>query len=418
MLIEFSVENYKSIKDEITLSLAATSAKDHVDTHVIDSTEFQGVRKTRLLRSVGIFGPNAAGKTNLIRALSTMQNIIVNSTDKQGELPIKPFLFCLESRNKPTAFQVIGIVDQMRFQYGFSTTQNVVIDEWLYTWPKGRRQHWFYRNTDSETGVVNCKFGEKLAGDKEVWRRATRPNALLLSTAERLNSEQLKPIYDWFRKKLRFGGIGGWLDHYSIEWCKENRKDEIVNFLRKADFVIDDISISEKKLSQEDLPDHMPNEMKNRFLSNLPNLVEVNTKHKFQNGQSIELSLREESHGTQKIFSFAAPWIDTLEKGHVIVYDELHEHLHPILLRFLINQFHKPQISKSNAQLIFTTHETSVLSQEILRRDQVWFCERNSKQETELFPLTDFSPRRHHENLARAYLGGRYGALPFPGYIQ
>ena len=127
----------------------------------------------------------------------------------------------------------------------------------------------------------------------------------------------------------------------------------------------------------------------------------------------MELDLEEESDGTQKILALAGPWLDALEKGKVIVIDELHENLHPALVRFLVEQFHDPKLNTKGAQLIFSTHDTSILNQEVFRRDQVWFCERDRNLATSLFPLTDFRPRKGRENLERAYLEGRYGAVPY-----
>ncbi len=307
----------------------------------------------------------------------------------------------------------------MQFQYGFSTTKNLVTDEWLYAWPKGRSQEWFVRST-SKSGEVKYKFGGKLTGDKEVWKRATRPNSLFLSTAMTLNSEQLKPIFEWFSKILHVGGIGGWGRDYSTVWCEGDRKKKIVEFMQSADFAIENLRITKKDFNLEMLSSDIHSDFKNLFAEKLSNaeLAELYVSHQTNHGHTVELSLSDESDGTQKIFEFAAPWNDTLENGHVIVYDGLHEHLHPALHRYLINQFHDKKRNTQNAQLIFSTHDTSVLSQEILRRDQIWFCERNAKQETELFPLTDFSPRRGFENLERSYLGGRYGALPYLGILQ
>ncbi len=415
MLIEFSVENYRSIKDEAKLSLVAGPAKEHRATHVLSPEMSPGVRSIPLLRSAAIYGPNAAGKSNLIRALHTMQKIVVQSGRLIDDLPITPFRFSMENTNQPTTFELVGVVNKMRFQYGFSATSSIVTDEWLYTWPKGRIQFWFERAADSNSGEVKCKFGEKLAGDKEVWRRATRPNALFLSTAITLNSEQLQPIFHWFSKTLYVGGIGGRGIDYSAEWCESERKNEIVQFLQNADFAIDDLRITKKDIYLDTLPSDMSPEWKKQIKEGLlrDEIVELHMKHKTKYGQPVELSFDDESPGTQKIFEFAAPWIDTLDNGHVIVYDELHEHIHPSLLRFLVNQFHDRRRNKNGAQLVFSTHDTSILSQEIFRRDQIWFCERNSNQETIIFPLTDFRPRRGFENLQRSYLGGRYGALPY-----
>lgn len=414
MLIEFSVENYRSIKNEARLSMVAGPGKEHRDSNVMIPELKQGVRSMPLLRSAAIYGANAAGKSNLIRALYTMQQIVRQSGREIGELPVTPFRFSPESIDRPTTFELVGIVNRMRFQYGFSATADVVTEEWLYAWPRGRIQFWFERTTEPESGEAKCKFGNKLAGDKEVWRRATRPNALLLSTAITLNSEQLRPIFDWFSENLHVGGAGGWGGGFSAQWCEGNRKNEVVQFLRAADFAIDDLRMVKKEFTPDMLPRDMPADLKNQMKEDLSGteLVEIRLRHKMKHGQSVELDLVEESDGTQKIFELAAPWIDTLDNGHVIVLDELHEHLHPALVRFLVNRFHDSRVNTNGAQLIFSTHDTSILNQDVFRRDQIWFCERNSRQETSVFPLTDFRPRRGVENLERSYLGGRYGAVP------
>ena len=416
MLIEFSVENFRSIKNEARLSLVAGPGKEHRDSNVMIPELNQRVRATPLLRSAAIYGANAAGKSNLIRALYTMQQIVRQSGREIGELPVAPFRFSPESVDRPTTFELVGVVNRMRFQYGFSATAGAVTDEWLYAWPLGRIQFWFKRTTDAESGEAKCKFGNKLAGDKEVWRRATRSNALLLSTAITLNSEQLRPIFDWFSKNLHVGGSGGWRGGFSAQWCEGDRKDEVVQFLRAADFGIDGLRMVKKEFTPDMLPSDMPAGLTNRMKEESPGtgLVEIRLSHKTEHGQPVELALSEESDGTQKVFELAAPWIDTFDNGHVLVLDDLHEHLHSSLVRFLVNRFHDPAANANGAQLIFSTHDTSMLNQDIFRRDQIWFCERNARLETSVFPLTNFRPRRGVENLERLYLGGRYGAVPVP----
>ena len=209
-------------------------------------------------------------------------------------------------------------------------------------------------------------------------------------------------------------GSGGWDDKFTVQWCEGDRKEEVLQFLRTADFAIDDLRIIKKNFTPDMLPAGMPaglrKEMEEGFTGKT--LERVLVSHKSKHGQAIELPLHEESDGTQKIFNLAAQWIDTFDNGHVIVFDELHEHLHPKLVRYLVDRFHDPAANANGAQLVFSTHDTSILSQEVFRRDQIWFCERNSQQETSLFPLTDFRLWRGVDNLARSYLGGRYGALP------
>lgn len=415
MIIEFSVENFRSIKGEVRLSLVAGPGKEHRATHLVTPELNEGVRSVPLVRSAAVYGANAAGKTNLIRALQAMKHIVTHSGRELDDLPVAPFQFAPESGAKPATFEVVGITNRMRFQYGFSARRDIVTEEWLYAWPRGRIQFWFERNTDAETGTVSCKFGDKLAGDKEVWRRATRPNALLLSTAITLNSEQLQPVFNWFRDNVHIAGVGGWTNVFSLEWCGSDRKAEIVRFLRAADFAIEDLRLVHRDFSPEMLPDELPPEVKRRMNEELSGakLVQVQVSHDTSRGEPVELDLDEESDGTQKVFALAAPWLDTLANGHVIVFDELHDNLHPALVRFLVDRFHDSNVNIRGAQLVFTTHDTSILSQDVFRRDQIWFCERNSRQETQVFPLSDFRPRHGVENLERSYLAGRYGALPY-----
>ncbi|MYI88778.1 MAG: AAA family ATPase [Gammaproteobacteria bacterium] len=412
MLIEFAVENFKSIRTEARLNLTAGRGNEKRDTHLVEPELSGDVHNEPLVRSVAIYGPNAAGKSNLVDALATMKNIVTHSTEHLAELPVIPFRLDPDYEDEATMLEVLCIAEGVRYQYGFRATRHHVTDEWLFAWPRGRLQIWFER-TEKE-----WQFGPKLKGDKKVWQRATRSNALYLSTAVSLNSEQLRPIYDWFEKKLKVIDAQGWSDLYSMSWCRDQRKREIVDFLNVADLGISDIRVVEEEYQPPQLEGDMDPDWK-QYLEKLeeklvgkkfPNL---RLSHNIGKSSSSELLLEDESDGTQRIFALAGPWLDSLKNGNVIVFDELHTSLHPALVRFLADQFHDPRLNVGGAQLVFTTHDTSILNQDVFRRDQIWFCERNEKQETHLFPLTEFSPRKGLENLERSYLTGRYGALPF-----
>ena len=402
MLIDFSVSNYKSIKDEVVLNLVADHGKEHRDSHVMMPSLRSDVRSTPLLRSAVIYGPNAAGKTNLMMALRAFRTIVRRSARGLDELPVVPFRFDQSTQGKPTSLEATFISEGVRYQYGFEATSSEIIREWLFAWPRGRVQMWFERGPEIDGGF---RFGHKLTGDREVWRRATRNDALLLSTAASLNSKQLQPVFDWFSRWLRVAGIHGWDNSFSVECCRDERKDRIVRFLRNADLAIADVRLEEDEEGERGEEDESDGKTR-RFAK--PQLL-----HELPEGFSAELDLEEESRGTRKIFSLAGPWLDTLENGYVVVFDEMHGYLHPALVKFLVDRFHDPRTNPKGAQLIFTTHETAILSQDLFRRDQVWFCQRNKHQATTLYPLTDFRPRKGVENLERAYLAGRYGAVPF-----
>ncbi len=409
MLMEFSVANYKSIKEEACLSMVAGTGKEHWETHLFSTKLAAKKRPATLVRSAAIFGANAAGKSNFIEALAAMKNIVTKSNQGLEKIPTTPFKFDPEFESQGTTFEVKCIVDDVKYQYGFKATYDEVVEEWLFAWPLGRVQLWFERDGPE------WSFGDKLVGDKEVWRRATRPNALFLSTAVSLNSKQLEPLYNWFRKTLQFVGPTGLTNRFLIECCKDNKKVEIIEFLRSADLAITDIQIEEKKFVPELFPPDMPLSLKEELTRDFQSktLVNLQFQHETGHGRPTNLDFEEESEGTQKFFALAGPWLDTLNSGYVAIVDELDNSLHPALVAFLVGRFHDPELNTKGAQLIFSTHDATILSQNRFRRDQIWFCERNSHQETLLYPLTDFKPRKDLENLEQSYLSGRYGALPY-----
>ena len=415
MLIEFNVANFQALRDAQRFSLVKGKGTELQQSNVFHTPE---PNEFELLRSAAIYGPNASGKTTFIRALGTMKDIVLESATswKAGDkLPVTPFLLSSETRDKPSEFEVNFLLNGVRFQYGFSASSRRIQDEWLFAFPKGRAQRWFQRAWDAESDQYEWYLGDKLEGEKQVWQKSTRDNALFLSTAVNLNAKQLQPIYDWFRTHLRVAGVGGWSPYFSASQCEGSHKKEILEFLRAADLAIKDVLVEKTPFDARKLPDDMPEPFKQALISDLKDkeVFEMKTVHKADDGRDESFDLETESAGTQKLFAFAGPWLDALEKGYTLFIDELNNSLHPKLVRFLVELFHDPERNRKNAQLVFTTHETSILNQQVLRRDQVWFCEREKDQAAQIYPLTDFRPRKGTENLELAYLSGRYGALPF-----
>ena len=314
MLIEFSVANFRSIKDEVRLSLVAGPGKEHANSILtVGSRAETAARPIRLLPSAAIYGANAAGKTNVIRGLKTMHDIVLGSAASgPAELPVTPFRFDPACSDQPTAFEVMCIADGVRYQYGFRATRNEVTDEWLYAWPSGRLQVWFERRNEEATGTPSWKLGGKLTGDREVWKRATRPQALFLSTAVSLNSTQLLPVFDWFRKRLHVAGVGGWSPLFSVNYAKKGGAD-VLGFLAAADLAVADMRAVEKEIPPVEFPDDTPAELKKLILADIG--TEILLKHQPKDGQQAELEMDEESHGTQKMFALAGPWLDSLAKA-------------------------------------------------------------------------------------------------------
>lgn len=411
MLVEFNTTNFRSFRSTQNLSLAKGKGSELQN----NSFEVEGIKGLDLLRSVAIYGANASGKSNLLKSIRTMKQVVTATSQRGSKLPLVPFKLDSDSTNQPTEFEIVFVVDGVRYQYGFSATEDKIFEEWLFAYPKGRAQKWFERHWDSETNQYQWQFSSSFTGTKQVWQNATRDNSLFLSTAVQLNSHQLKPVFDWFKNTLRFSSIGGFDPDYSASLCLQNKKEDILKFLHAADLNINDIRVETEDFTPAALPTDMPELLREIIINNMKNekMLNIQTVHMDNQGNHIEFDLEEESDGTQKFFAFAGPWIDVLTNGYILFVDELHDNLHPKLVQFLVELFHNKETNPKNAQLIFTTHETSILNQDVFRRDQIWFCERNKEQESVVYPLSDFSPKKGKENLEVAYLSGRYGALPF-----
>lgn len=410
-----SVKNFRSFRDTQTFSLVKSRGNERLETNTFEAG---GINHIQLLRSAAIYGPNASGKSNLLLALQTMERIVLESAislQRGDKLPVTPFRLSPETRDQPSEFEVIFLVNGVRYQYGFAATANRIHEEWLLAYPKGRAQRWIGRVWNPDQQRYDWELSNNLMGKKQLWQKSTRDNALFLSTAVQLNSEQLQPVFDWFKTTLRLANMGGWGPAFSASLCEASDKIQIMDFLRAADLHINDILVESKPFDLDALPKDMPESLREVIAGDMKGkkIIDIKTVHKDDDGEAVTFDFEDESDGTQKLFSFAGPWIDSLTNGYVLFIDELHDNLHPRLVQFLVELFHNTKTNPHNAQLVFTTHETSILNQDVFRRDQIWFCEKDKNQATVLYPLTDFSPRKGRENLEAAYLSGRYGALPF-----
>lgn len=416
MLIEFSVANYRSFWEPRKLSLTATPQKKLLETNTFESP-VSGL--PRLLRSAVVYGPNAGGKSNLVRAMGFVKQFVVSSAKEHQEgegIAVSPFLFNQLGSTRPSEFEVQFIQEGVRYQYGFAATQERVTNEWLIAYPEGRGQRWYERTFQQKKKEYQWYFGSRFLGRKKQWQDMTRNNALFLSTAIQWNSEQLKPIFTWFQN-LSIIEHGTLLDPgFSMKVCQDDeKKKSVLAFMNEADISISDISTETKDFSVEDLPSDMPEALKEEVRRSMDGkkMMRVGFFHPVEGKDSpVLLPLEEESDGTRKLFAYAGPWLDILTSGRILFADELDTSLHPKIMRFLLSLFHNGKTNQANGQLIFTTHDTSLLDQDILRRDQVWFVEKDKANASNLYPLTDFKPRAG-EALQKGYLNGRYGALPY-----
>jgi len=411
MLLEFRVRNFRSIRDEQALSLvAAPSDKELAATHLAPT----GLKALpQAVRSAMLYGPNASGKSTLLFALNYLRAMVAESATvvQPGQTyNVQPFRLDPATARQPTELEASFLVDGIRHQYSFAMTAERIVSEQLMVWHTAKPTQWFSRRLDDGGDRYAYEFSAYLTGPRKLWQESTRPNALFLSTAAQLNSELLGPVARWLVASLVYLPAGASVDHahtMALLGSPEGRA-AVRDFLGTADISISEVSAVPRK------------GFRAQFLLQPGGVAQARQEEgevmfpifEHRSGQgSATFELHEESDGTQRLFSLAAPVLDVLKHGRVLVVDELDRSLHTLLVRRLVGMFHDPALNPRGAQLIFSTHDTSLLDHTLFRRDQVWFAEKDESQATRIFPLSDFSPRKH-EAWERGYLMGRYGAVP------
>ncbi|HRN82652.1 MAG TPA: ATP-binding protein [Nitrosomonas europaea] len=413
MLVEFRIKNFHSLRDEQVFSLVASKDKTLQDTNTLTT----GISAAPLLlRSAAVYGANASGKSNLIKALQYMRGVVAESATviQPGQsFAVQPFRLDAQSANQPSEFEITFLLDGVRYQYGFAMTAQRIVSEHLLVYKAFKPQRWFTRQFDADISKDVYDFGPGLKGPKNVWEGATRPNSLFLSMAVQLNSEALRPVFDWFINHLIIFNEQAQLNpQISIQKLKQDEgRKEICNFLSAADISIANIDVEIRKVPGQAV-----------HFDLVAGKTEVRTEeveehrlrfHHVTEQERAIFDLSDESNGTRNLLFLAGPVLDILSKGLTLVIDELDTSLHTLLVRKLVRLFHCPDINTGGAQLIFTTHDTSLLdAPDLLRRDQIWFVEKNRDQASSLVALSEFSPRKN-EALERGYLMGRYGGVPF-----
>ncbi|MFI6101541.1 ATP/GTP-binding protein [Lentzea sp. NPDC051213] len=378
MLRSFRLGNHRSFRDEHELLLMPTYSKDRL-----------------VLPVAAIYGANASGKSNLLDGLRFMAEAVRDSFGvwKSGAgVPRHPFKLDPEARGRSSVFVVELVLDGVRYTYGFEIDDSHVREEWLYSYPEKRRRVLFERAGGA------FKFGAKL-DRKSFWDDAVdfmNPEGLFLSFAGKSTVEPLATVYKWFTSRLLFRLDVGSVDEAGIiEFLQGDSavRNEVISLARAADFGISDVLTVEEGLA----PD-----------------VEVRVE--LRHGVSDErFDLADESAGTRSWLSMLPAVVAALRDGRTLVIDELDTSLHPLLAARLVGLFHDPATNANDAQLIFTTHDATLLHppylDQVLDRDEVWFAEKDDTGASDIYPLTDFKPR-NEENLERRYLAGRYGAVP------
>lgn len=421
MLIEFRVTNFRSFRDEQRFGMVASS-----DRLLPDNLAHEPALKWPLLRSAVIYGPNASGKSNLLLALHYMRQMVLYSTQRSidpeeqdlSRIPeLRPFLFDAESRHVSSQFEISFIADGTRFEYGFRLNSRHIEHEWLFAYTSGRAQRWLERERQAD-GSYSWYFGPRLQGKKQEFADIAEPHMLCLSYGPLLKNAQLTQAYSWFKDQLRVissqMSTAG-LEHFTVRLAQKDPAfhRRVVQLLSAADLRVHSFEAHEIAAEEDHILSHMPAELAELLRTMGTRRLEVQLRHQVGNmPEPVALDIDDESLGTQRMFALAGPLIDALLNGRVLCVDELDDSLHPTLVRQIVALFHDPAINTRGAQLIFNTHDVTLLDVQLLRRDQIWLMDRDRRDASQLYSLSSYRPR-NSESLMRGYLTGRYAGLPF-----
>jgi len=421
MLIEFSVGNYRSFKEKVTFTMVAANlvAKDK---KLDENNVFKVNEDLKLLKSAAIYGANASGKSNLAKALAFMADFMIDSsreTQSVDEIAVEPFILSSETKDKPSFFELVFLIDGQQYRYGFEADHENIVSEWLFYVPKVRETNLFERQLNT------IKMSKTYKG-KGIEQR-TRNNALFLSVSAQFNVEIAVKILEWISDKLIListeSNQGDW--HYTLGFfVRDENTYEIIQLIKELDLSIDDINVESMDITMNLLPDTAPDEVKD-FVKKAGKIsgktVEFIHRKFDQNGnlQGFEKFDLEtyESEGTRKIFALAGYLVAALKEGSSLVIDEFDARLHPLISQAIVKLFNSNETNPNNAQLIFMTHDTNLLSNKLFRRDQIWFTEKNRYGATDLYSLAEYNIR-NDASFESDYIKGRYGAIPYLGNLS
>lgn len=421
MLVNFRVGNFKSFKDLAEFSMESTKLKN-----LKDSNTFL-VENMSLLKSAVIYGANASGKSSLLDALKAMKERIKNSVDieKAKHYRARPFLLNKETETKETVFEIEFIIESKIYRYGFEIDVNSkILKEWLFQKKLLARSRYvplFERELGDISMSSNFKEGDKLI-------EKTRDSALFITVVAQFNGVISEKIIDWFDRLNILSNIQSELfEHYSFSKLDDiDFKEKITSFVKSADIGIQGISKSDISFDElikndsniNDLPDFILEKIKENGLSSIrTEHIQYGKENKFHELKSFDLDF--ESDGTRKLLALSAPLIDALDNGNVLIIDELDNSLHTELVEAIVNLFNSLKKNTKKAQLVFTTHDTNLLSQKLFRRDQVWFTQKNILGQSELYSLVEYGKGKSRDDLAleKNYLDGNFGATPHIGAL-
>lgn len=437
MIIRFFVENYLSFDERIEFSMIPGRARSHPG-HVVRDEAWDGIN---LLRSAVLYGANGAGKSNLVKSLSFMQNLILNGTEPGRQIDLQRFKLSHDSATRPARFEIEMKIGRQYFAYGFEITPGMVLSEWLYEIRKDRQEMLYERSTENDEAVL--EFGRNIAENKkdaqflEFVGKATRPEQLFLTESRRHNVKQFKHILDWFRTSLKIVFPDSTYRDLEIEMLSDEQvQRKVVAFLDHFHTGITNIDFKPVDYSSDLL---FPEELRTSIESELDKastmvlrsmgsggryLVKKNAagvieaarmvaQHKLKDSERlVDLEIEHESDGTKRLLDLIPALLALSGGERVFVIDELDRSLHPVLSREILEYFLEQ--AQGVNQLIVTTHESSLLDLNLLRRDEIWFVEKDRGGASRLYSLEEFAPR-YDRDIRRGYLQGRFGSIPVLG---
>ncbi len=424
MLIEFQFKNYRSFRDEAVLSMEATGVGNFKNCLI----EYNN---RKLLPAAAIYGKNGGGKSNVIRAYWLAVQFIRNAQRSQHEkapIPVVPFMLNDYSQEEPTEFEFVYVIDGIKYNYGFAATKEKIVREFLYHAPKGQRAMVFSRE-EQKFNFTEDKLRRNLISE------TIAPNQLFFSIACTMNDTACVKAMKWFREAIYFSRDYSDIPQQLLEYSNDNGMlKAIAYYAQAADLGIEDMQFefNSKEIDEElDLPDNVPEGIRAaltqfmRALSESSNQAEAKLKlgevtatslhtgiDKAGKHQQYKLELEDESDGTRKLMALAPAIESALRSGGVLLVDEIEKEMHPMLVNYIIAKFQSKRTNTNGAQLIFTTHNTELMNMELLRKDQLYFADKNQTDgSSELYSISDFNTRTT-ENIRKGYLAGKYGATP------
>jgi hypothetical protein len=426
MLLQFTVSNFRAFRERQILSLTASNYDKSLPENCI-APSLPGLKRDRWVKGAAIYGANASGKSTVLEALKVLAGLVRSSaqtTDpKEPITAIEPFALAADAATEPSAFAVSFVTGSVRYEYRLAATRERIWHESLRAFPVGKEQTWFQRDwsPSTETYTWTPENPTGFTRDRNIEGR-TLPNVLYLSKAVAENRLEIEPVFRWFKDRLIFIDLStrspAMPDGFTVRQLADAtpHKLRIINLLRHADLGVTGAEVRQTKPVGPDfdrmlplLPENLREEVRRtgNFL-----VYQTELLHRGSDGADHALRWESESAGTHRFFALAGPWLDIMARGRVVCIDELETSMHPLMVRELLRLFFSEKENPNRAQILFTTHNPLLLDPTLVRRDQVWFTDKDDEGKSHLYPLTDYQPRQG-ESLVRGYLSGRYGAVPF-----